>query len=136
MLTTFPQSTNYLNVFYRLLGNTSTIQNVSNVQTVRLILVMVRTMHWSRDLNFSGKLAICSINLSQTTKFRLFQGDIFEVDEMGRKFSNRVENTTGKKKLLGRKQCGKRRNCLLRAISLFLTVFSKDLYCRAFLGEG
>ena len=27
------------------------------------------------------------------------------------------------------KHCGKRRNCLLRAISLFLTVFSKDLYC-------
>ena len=26
--------------------------------------------------------------------------------------------------------CGKRRNCLLRAISPFPTVFSKDLYCR------
>ena len=30
----------------------------------------------------------------------------------------------------GRKHCGKRRNCLLRAISPFLTVFSKDLYCK------
>ena len=28
----------------------------------------------------------------------------------------------------GRKHCGKRRNCSLRAISLFPTVFSKDLY--------
>ena len=29
-----------------------------------------------------------------------------------------------------RKHCGKRRNCLLQAISPFATVFSKDLYCR------
>ena len=41
----------------------------------------------------------------------------------------------------GRKHCGKKRNCLLRAISLFPTVFSKDLYCRhvktrACLGKG
>ena len=37
--------------------------------------------------------------------------------------------------------CGKRRNCSLGAISPFLTVFSKDLYCRhlkprACLGKG
>ena len=30
----------------------------------------------------------------------------------------------------GIKHCGKRRNCLLQAISPFPTVFSKDLYCR------
>ena len=41
----------------------------------------------------------------------------------------------------GRKHCGKRRNCSLRAISPFPTVFSKDLYCRhvktrACLGKG
>ena len=30
----------------------------------------------------------------------------------------------------GRKHCGKRRNCSSRAISLFSTVFSKDMYCR------
>ena len=30
----------------------------------------------------------------------------------------------------GRKRCGKRRNCSLRAISPFSTVFSKDLYRR------
>ena len=29
-----------------------------------------------------------------------------------------------------RKHCGKRRNCSLRAISPFPTLFSKDLYCR------
>ena len=41
----------------------------------------------------------------------------------------------------GRKHCGKRRNCLLWAISSFPTVFSKGLYCRrvksrACLGKG
>ena len=30
----------------------------------------------------------------------------------------------------GRKHCRKRRNCSLRAISPFPTVFSKHLYCR------
>ena len=40
-----------------------------------------------------------------------------------------------------RKQCGKRRNCSLRAISPFPTVFSKDFNCRHVkardcLGEG
>ena len=41
----------------------------------------------------------------------------------------------------GRKHCGKRRNCSLRAISSFPTVLSKDYYCRhvksrACLGKG
>ena len=35
---------------------------------------------------------------------------------------------------MGRKHCGKRRNCSLRAISPFRTVFSKDLYCRHVTG--
>ena len=53
----------------------------------------------------------------------------FKFTENDREFSIRVENT------------GKRRNCLLRAISPFPTVFSKDLYCRLFktracLGKG
>ena len=40
-------------------------------------------------------------------------------------------NVKGRKVLqMGRKHCGKRRNCSLRAISPYPTVFSKDLYCR------
>ena len=31
---------------------------------------------------------------------------------------------------MGRKYCGKRRNCLLQAIAPFPTVFSKDLCCK------
>ena len=48
-----------------------------------------------------------------------FADNHFRLDENGSKFSKREENTVGK-----------RRNCSLRAISLFPTVFSKDLYCR------
>ena len=44
---------------------------------------------------------------------------IFKFDENGKVFSKK-----------GRKHCGKRRNCSLRAISPFPTVFSKDLYYR------
>ena len=75
------------------------------------------------------------LTLSQTTNFKLFQTKTvcrrqFKSDENDRKFSKRVENTVGK-----------RRNCSLRAISPFPTVFSRDLYCRhvktrAFFGKG
>ena len=64
------------------------------------------------------------------SKLTEFADDNFKFDENGRKFIQ-----------MGRKHCGKRRNCLLRAISSFLTVFSKALYCRciktrACLGKG
>ena len=50
------------------------------------------------------------------TNFRLFQNLKLNFDENGRKLSKRVENT------------GNRRNCSLRAISPFPTVFSKGLF--------
>ena len=53
-----------------------------------------------------------------SSKLKEFADDNSEFDENGRKFSKWVENT------------GKRRNCLLRAISPFPAVFSKHLYCR------
>ena len=37
---------------------------------------------------------------------------------------------------MDRKHCGKRRNCSLRAISPFSTVFSKDLNCRHVKNQG
>ena len=57
-------------------------------------------------------------------RFRLFQTERacrrqFEFDENGRKFS-----------VTGRKHCGERRNCSLRAIYPFPTLFSKDFNCR------
>ena len=54
-----------------------------------------------------------------SSKLKGFADDNFKLNENGRKFSKRVENTVGK-----------RRNCSLRAISPFPTLFSKDLYCR------
>ena len=46
-----------------------------------------------------------------------FADDNFRFDDNGGKLYKTVEN------------CGKRRDCSLRAISPFPTVFSKDLYC-------
>ena len=75
------------------------------------------------------------LTLSQTTNFSLFQTEIvcrrqFLILWKWKKVLQKV-----------RKHCGKRRNCSLRAISPFPTVFSKALYCRhvktrACLGKG
>ena len=54
----------------------------------------------------------------QTTNLRLFQ-------------TERVCRRQKRKK-----HCGKRRNCLLRAISHLATVFLKSLYCRHIKQEG
>ena len=54
------------------------------------------------------------------TKMKEFADDNLKFNKKGR--------PKGLKK--GRKRCGKRINCSLRAISPFSTVFSKDLYCR------
>ena len=64
------------------------------------------------------------------SKLKDFADDNLKFYENGRKFPKMV-----------RKHCGKRRNCSLRAISPFPTVFSKGLYCRhvktrACLGKG
>ena len=63
------------------------------------------------------------LRITLTTNFRLFQTERasdanFKFDENERVFQT------------GRKRCGKRGNCSLRAISPFPTVSSKDLYYR------
>ena len=65
-----------------------------------------------------------------SSKLKEVADDNFKFDGNSRKFSKWVE-----------KHGGKRRNCSLRSISPFPTVFSKDLYCRhvktrACLGKG
>ena len=64
-----------------------------------------------------------------SSKLKEFADDNFKLDENGRKLFKRVEKW---KKVIqtGRKHCGKRRNCSLRAISPFPTVFSKGLFPR------
>ena len=58
----------------------------------------------------------------QTTNFRLFQTERIcrRQFQIGRKWKKVIQT--------GRKCCGKRRNCSLRAISPFPTVFSKGLF--------
>ena len=75
------------------------------------------------------------LTLSQTTNFKLFQTERV----CRRKFS--FLSKWQKLLQMGRKPCGKRRNCLSQALSPFPSVFSKDLYCRqvkirACLGKG
>ena len=61
------------------------------------------------------------LTLSQTTNFRRFQ------TERGCRRQFQIWWKWQKVLQTGRKHCGKRRNCSLRAISPFPTVFSKDL---------
>ena len=75
------------------------------------------------------------LSLSQTTNSRLFQTET----PCRRQFQ--IQLKWLKVLQMGRKHCGKRRNCSLRAISPFPTVFSKDFYSRhvktrACLGKG
>ena len=60
----------------------------------------------------------------QTTNFRLFQTKkVYRLQfQIWRKWQKVIQT--------GRKHCGKRRNCSLRAISPFPTVFSKGLFPR------
>ena len=60
-----------------------------------------------------------------SSKLKAF-ADNLKFDENGRNFSKQVFW----------KHCVKRRNCSLRAISPFPTVFSKDLYCRYVKNQG
>ena len=76
-----------------------------------------------------------SLTLSQMTNFRLIQ-----IERVCRR-QLQIWWKWLKVLQMGRKQCGKRRNCSLRAISPFPTVFLKDLYCRhvktrACMGKG
>ena len=76
-----------------------------------------------------------ALTLSQTSNFRLIQ--IERVCRRQFQFCLKCQKAL----LTGRKHCGKRRNCSLRAISPFPIVFSKVLYCRhvktrACLGKG
>ena len=65
-----------------------------------------------------------NLTLSQTTNSRLFQTERLCRQQF------KIWWKWQKVLLKGRKHCGKRRNCSLRAMSPFPTVFLKDLYCR------
>ena len=75
------------------------------------------------------------LTLSQTSNFGLFQ------TERVCRWQFQIWWKWQKVIKMSRKHCGKRRNCLLQAISPFPTVFSNDLCCRhvkarVFFGKG
>ena len=67
---------------------------------------------------------VCTLTHYQRTNFRLFQTERVcrRQFQIWRKWKKVIQ--------MGRKHCGKRRNCSLRAISPFPTVFSKSLFPR------
>ena len=81
---------------------------------------------WRKGLNLQlcdkdlveGFYPITRQQILDSSKLKEFADDNFKFDENSRKFSKRVETS------------GKRRNCLLRAISPFPTVFSKGSFPR------
>ena len=84
-----------------------------------------------------------SLMCSSPPFFNPFPNDKFRLFHTERVCKRRFQIGLKWQKVLqtGRKHCGKKRNCSLRAISPFPTVFSKDLYCRpvktmACLGKG
>ena len=89
----------------------------------------------SKSPDWMVKSLISDLTLSQPTYFRLPQ--------TGRVCRGQFWIWWKWQKVLqtGRKHCGKRKNCSLRGISLFPSVFSKSLDCRhvktkACLGKG
>ena len=75
-------------------------------------------------IEFSAVKLEIELTLFQATnldsaKLKEFADDNFKFAENSKKFSKSAENTVEK-----------RRNCSLRAISPFPTVFLKDFYCR------
>ena len=96
---------------------------------------MKKTMMTMVSCLFLRKKEISYFNLSQTTNFRLSQ------TERVRRRQLWIWWKWQKVLQMGRKHCGKRRNCSLRAISPFPSVFLKDLklYTRenqCLLGKG
>ena len=82
-------------------------------------------VHCMRPSGFRQKdILIFHLTLSQMTKFRLLQTERLcrRQFQIWWKWLKVLQTSI--------KHCGKRRNCSLRAISPFPTVFPKDYYCR------
>ena len=84
---------------------------------MELRLSYYKTLHLFNNEAFAGNMSRRQI--LDSSELKDFADDKFKFDEKRKK----VIQT-------GRKHCGKRRNCSLRAISPFPTVFSKGLFPR------
>ena len=90
------------------------------------LILAIPILHWLWTSNISLIIQKLFLPLThyQTTNFRLFQTERVcrQQFQIWRKWRKVIQ--------MGRKHCGKRRNCSLRAISPFPTVFSKGLFLR------
>ena len=71
------------------------------------------------------ELTLSQLTILDSFKVKEFADDNFKCDGNGRNFLRRVE-----------KHCGKRRNCLLRAVSLFPCSVFKRLELRTHKNQG
>ena len=98
--------------------------NTVSVQKIISSLVVVSSK--IKDLFLEGWLVDFPLTYYQMTNFRLFQTERVcrRQFQIWQKWQKVIQT--------GWKHCGKRRNCSLRAISPFPTVFSKGLFPRGF----
>ena len=82
-----------------------------------------QTKIWSFSIELNGIHVLLSIFLV-LTHYQMINFRLFQTERVCRR-QFQIWQKWQKVIQMGRKHCGKRRNCLLRAISPFLTVFSK-----------
>ena len=126
-------SKTWMNTLVILVNTTLVCHNFALISKVKFCVL--QNMYLNMKTVFKLFMSENCLTLSQTSNFSLFQ------TERGYRRQFKIWWKWQKVLQMGRKQCGKRRNCSLRAISPFPTVFSKDLYCRhvktrACLGKG
>ena len=88
------------------------------VKLTNVIIIFYAFIFIGKQFNLHMSKPFAKRQILDCSKWKVFADDNFEIDKNGAKFYRRVENTE------------KRRNCSLRAISHFPTLFSKDLICR------
>ena len=85
---------------------------------------------FNTNLKFSGVFSERVVNPLPSDKFWTLPNP----KSLQTTMLNLVKNAESYPK--GRKDCWKKRNCSLRAVSHFPTVFSEDLYCRHVKNQG
>ena len=122
-------------VFYKIKDRDYHVSNTKIVVCNCFQFGQSQNFVFGKDMNEQKAFSDSKLTLSKMTNFRLFQ-----MERVCRQ-QCRTWQKWQKVFLTGRKHCGKRINCSLRAVYPFPTVFSKDLHCRhvktrACLGKG
>ena len=99
------------------------------------IRVFSALIFWGLMMHIMTEMTMIYSRLTADYWFNPFPNDKFYTLPNWKCLQTTISNIWKWKKVLqmDRKHCGKRRNCSLRAISPFPSVFSKDFYCKPFL---